>query len=74
MASTVASPAFLIILISSEDFVALAVGDKAFDWHYLGNPEDELKAEVPIILDVYPRLKHERYVADVTRTIVKGKP
>ena len=55
----------------AEDTI-LAVGAKAFDWHYLGNPEDELKAEVPIILDVYPRLKHERYVADVTRTIVKG--
>ncbi len=52
----------------------LAVGDKAFDWHYLGNPEDELKAEVPIILDVFPRLKQERYIADVTRTIVKGSP
>jgi Xaa-Pro aminopeptidase len=58
---------------ASEDTI-LAVGDKAFDWHYLGNPEDELKAEVPIILDVFPRLKHERYVADVTRTIVKGTP
>jgi Xaa-Pro aminopeptidase len=58
---------------SSEDTI-LAVGDKAFDWHYLGNPEDELKAEVPIILDVFPRLKRERYVADVTRTLVKGTP
>jgi Xaa-Pro aminopeptidase len=57
----------------SEDTI-LAVGDKAFDWHYLGKPEDELKAEVPIILDVFPRLKQERYVADVTRTIVKGTP
>lgn len=50
----------------------LAVGPKAFDWHYLGVPEDEIKAEVPIILDVFPRLKQERYVADVTRTFVKG--
>ncbi|OLS22076.1 MAG: Xaa-Pro dipeptidase [Candidatus Thorarchaeota archaeon AB_25] len=58
---------------SSEDTI-LAVGDKAFDWHYLGNPEDELKADVPIILDVFPRLKQDRYVADVTRTIVKGTP
>ena len=57
----------------AEDTI-LAVGKKAFDWHYLGNAEDELKAETPIILDVYPRLKQERYVADVTRTIVKGKP
>jgi Xaa-Pro aminopeptidase len=50
----------------------LAVGKKAFDWHYLGAPDDELKAEEPIILDVFPRLKQERYVADVTRTFVKG--
>ncbi|KXH71042.1 MAG: hypothetical protein AM326_03930 [Candidatus Thorarchaeota archaeon SMTZ-45] len=55
----------------SEDTI-LAVGEKAFDWHYLGNPEDELKAESPIILDVFPRLKQERYLADVTRTIVRG--
>ncbi|MFX1415744.1 MAG: M24 family metallopeptidase [Promethearchaeota archaeon] len=56
---------------SAEDTI-LAVGDKGFDWHYLGAPEDELKAEVPIILDVFPRLKMERYVADVTRTFFKG--
>ncbi|MFW9787026.1 MAG: M24 family metallopeptidase [Candidatus Thorarchaeota archaeon] len=58
---------------SAEDTI-LAVGEKAFDWHYLGNAEDELKSDTPIILDVYPRLKQERYVADVTRTIVKGAP
>ncbi len=58
---------------SSEDTI-LAVGEKAFDWHYLGKTDDKLKAEVPIILDVFPRLKIERYVADVTRTIVKGTP
>ncbi|MFX1369727.1 MAG: M24 family metallopeptidase [Promethearchaeota archaeon] len=50
----------------------VAVGKKGFDWHYLGNPEDKLKAEVPIIIDVFPRLKRDRYIADVTRTIVKG--
>ncbi len=50
----------------------VAVGEKGFDWHYLGNPEDKLKAEVPIIIDVFPRLKRDRYIADVTRTIVKG--
>ncbi|MHA2153444.1 MAG: M24 family metallopeptidase, partial [Candidatus Thorarchaeota archaeon] len=58
---------------SSEDII-LAVGERAFDWHYLGNLEDEMKSEVPIILDVFPRLKIERYVSDVTRTIVKGSP
>jgi Xaa-Pro aminopeptidase len=56
---------------SAEDMI-LAVGDKAFDWHYLGNPNDKLKSDVPIILDVFPRLKRERYIADVTRTFVKG--
>ncbi|MHA1938442.1 MAG: M24 family metallopeptidase [Candidatus Thorarchaeota archaeon] len=50
----------------------LAVGTRAFDWHYLGAPEDELKADEPTILDVFPRLKQDRYVADVTRTFVKG--
>ncbi|MFX1483026.1 MAG: M24 family metallopeptidase, partial [Promethearchaeota archaeon] len=57
----------------SEDSI-LAVGALGFDWHYLGVPQDKLKAEVPIILDVFPRLKIERYMADVTRTIVKGPP
>ena len=56
---------------SAED-VILAVGEKAFDWHYLGVAEDQLKSETPIILDVFPRLKQERYIADVTRTFVKG--
>ncbi|TFG07243.1 aminopeptidase P family protein, partial [Candidatus Thorarchaeota archaeon] len=56
---------------SAEDAIA-AVGKKGFDWHYLGRPGDVLKAGVPIILDVFPRLKIDRYVADVTRTIVKG--
>ena len=56
---------------SAED-VILAVGEKAFDWHYLGVADDKFKSEVPIILDVFPRLKQERYIADITRTFVKG--
>ncbi|MHA2424032.1 MAG: M24 family metallopeptidase [Candidatus Thorarchaeota archaeon] len=58
---------------SAEDAI-VAVGTKAFDWHYLGEPDDILKAGVPIIMDVFPRLKREFYVADVTRTFVKGSP
>lgn len=58
---------------SAEDTI-IAVGEKGFDWHYLGLPEDKLKAGVPIIMDVFPRLKQEFYVADVTRTVVKGTP
>jgi Xaa-Pro aminopeptidase len=56
---------------SSEDAI-VAVGNKAFDWHYLGISSDKLKAGVPIIMDVFPRLKLERYIADVTRTVVRG--
>jgi len=56
---------------SSEDAI-IAVGSKAFDWHYLGVSGDRLKAGVPIIMDVFPRLKLERYIADVTRTVVRG--
>ncbi len=56
---------------SAEDSIA-AVGEKGFDWHYLGVADDKLKSEVPVILDVFPRLKQERYIADVTRTFVKG--
>ncbi len=56
---------------SAEDAI-IAVGTKAFDWHYLGGSGDRLKAGVPIIMDVFPRLKLERYIADVTRTVVKG--
>jgi Xaa-Pro aminopeptidase len=58
---------------SAEDAI-VAVGRKGFDWHYLGNPKDTLKEGLPIILDVFPRLKLDRYVADVTRTVVKGTP
>ncbi|MFW9800177.1 MAG: M24 family metallopeptidase, partial [Candidatus Thorarchaeota archaeon] len=58
---------------SAKDAI-LAVGTKAFDWHYLGAPGDDLKADVPIVLDVFPRLNMDRYVADVTRTFVRGSP
>jgi Xaa-Pro aminopeptidase len=58
---------------SAEDAI-IAVGRKGFDWHYLGRPSDRLRAGVPIIMDVFPRLKLDMYVADVTRTVVKGTP
>jgi len=56
---------------AAEDTI-IAVGAKAFDWHYLGVSSDKVKAGVPIIMDVFPRLKQDRYIADVTRTVVKG--
>lgn len=58
---------------SAEDAI-VAVGRRGFDWHYLGRPSDKLRTGLPIIMDVFPRLKLDRYVADVTRTVVKGTP
>ncbi|NWF96628.1 MAG: aminopeptidase P family protein [Candidatus Thorarchaeota archaeon] len=56
---------------AAEDSI-VAVGKKAFDWHYLGATKDVIKEGEPLIIDVFPRLKEERYIADVTRTVVKG--
>lgn len=56
-----------------EDDIIVACGTKSSDPHYVGDPEDKLKADQPIILDVYPRSIQKRYWTDMTRTIVKGK-
>lgn len=56
-----------------EEEIIVACGPKGVDPHYFGNPKDELKANQPIILDVYPRSLRKRYWTDMTRTIVKGK-
>jgi Xaa-Pro aminopeptidase len=56
-----------------DEEIIVACGSKGTDPHYFGNPEDELKANQPIILDAYPRSLRKRYCTDMTRTIVKGK-
>jgi len=56
-----------------EEDIIVACGPKASDPHYVGEPEDKLKANQPIILDIYPRSIQKRYWTDMTRTIVKGK-
>jgi len=56
-----------------EEETIIACGPKGADPHYRGNAEDELKANQPIILDVFPRNQVKRYWSDMTRTIVKGK-
>ncbi len=57
---------------ASEEMI-VACGPKGADPHYLGNPEDKIKADQPIILDIYPTNIQKRYFTDMTRTIVKGK-
>jgi len=56
-----------------EEDIIVACGRKTFDPHYSGEPEDKLKADQPIILDIYPRSIQRRYCTDMTRTVVKGK-
>ncbi|MDD3041484.1 MAG: Xaa-Pro peptidase family protein [Methanosarcinaceae archaeon] len=38
-----------------------------------GTTAGPLRADAPIILDIYPRSKKKRYFADMTRTVVHGK-
>jgi len=56
-----------------EEDIIVACGTKSSDPHYSGEPEDKLKANQPIILDIYPRSIQKRYWTDMTRTIVKGR-
>ena len=56
-----------------EEDIIVACGTKSSDPHYAGEPEDKLKADQPIILDVYPRSIQKRYWSDMTRTVVKGR-
>ncbi len=56
-----------------EEELIVACGPPSADPHYNGDPEDRLKANQPIILDIYPRSIRKRYWTDMTRTVVKGK-
>ncbi|MBN1784277.1 MAG: aminopeptidase P family protein [Candidatus Bathyarchaeota archaeon] len=56
-----------------EEDIIVACGTKSSDPHYTGEPEDKLKADQPIILDIYPRSIKKRYWTDMTRTVVKRK-
>jgi len=51
----------------------VACGPRSADPHYFGDPHDELKANQPIIMDIYPRSMRKRYWTDMTRTVVKDK-
>lgn len=50
----------------------VAGGRDACDPHCIGS--GSLKAHWPIVLDVFPVSLETRYYADITRTVVKGKP
>jgi len=50
----------------------VACGKRAADPHFSG--AGSIHVNESIIIDIFPRLKTERYYADMTRTIVKGEP
>jgi Xaa-Pro aminopeptidase len=56
-----------------EQPLIVACGPRGSDPHYDGLPNDLLKANQPIILDIPPRNVRNRYWSDMTRTIVKDK-
>jgi Xaa-Pro aminopeptidase len=50
----------------------VAAGPRSADPHFAG--EGAVKENEPIVIDIYPYGKKDRYFADMTRTVVKGKP
>jgi Xaa-Pro aminopeptidase len=50
----------------------VACGKKAADPHFSGH--GPIATYESIIIDIFPRLKAERYFADMSRTVVKGEP
>ncbi|MCD6387317.1 MAG: aminopeptidase P family protein [Methanophagales archaeon] len=50
----------------------VACGKGGANPHWTGS--GEIRADEPLILDIFPRLRRERYFADMTRTVVRGEP
>ncbi len=50
----------------------VACGKRAADPHFTGS--GPIFANAAILIDIFPRLKTERYYADMSRTVVKGEP
>ncbi|HEY9245414.1 MAG TPA: M24 family metallopeptidase, partial [Candidatus Methanoperedens sp.] len=52
--------------------IIIACGKGSSDPHWKG--EGQLLADEPIVIDMVPRSKKERYYSDMTRTVVRGTP
>ncbi|AFD00839.1 Xaa-Pro aminopeptidase [Methanocella conradii HZ254] len=50
----------------------VASGPRSADPHFAG--EGAIKENEPIVIDIFPYGKKDRYFADMTRTVVKGTP
>jgi len=64
--------AFIDHEVITEDTI-VACGPKSAMPHYFGEPGDVLKANQPIIMDIFPQSMRKRYLTDMTRTVVRGK-
>ncbi len=52
--------------------IIIACGKGSSDPHWQG--EGELLVDEPIVIDMVPRSKKERYYSDMTRTVMRGTP
>ncbi len=57
----------------AEEETMIPCGPMSAMGHYAGKASDVLKANEPIVMDVFPKSIKKRYVSDMTRTVVKGK-
>jgi Xaa-Pro aminopeptidase len=57
----------------AEEETMIPCGPKSAIGHYAGKATDVLKADEPIVMDVFPKSIGKRYVSDMTRTVVKGR-
>jgi Xaa-Pro aminopeptidase len=62
----------LLSLGSEASDIIIACGRGSADPHWKG--EGELRADEPIVIDMVPRSKKERYYSDMTRTVMRGEP
>jgi Xaa-Pro aminopeptidase len=58
---------------SIEEDIIFVCGIQSADPHYHGSSEEYVRANQPIILDIYPKSVKSRYYTDMTRTFVRGK-
>jgi Xaa-Pro aminopeptidase len=59
--------------VAEEARTQIACGLKSADPNYAGEAEDVLRANQPIVLDVFPKSAKTLYHTDMARTIVKGR-
>ena len=57
----------------AEEETMIPCGSKSAIGHYAGKATDVLRANEPIVMDVFPKSIGKRYVSDMTRTVVKGR-